>query len=74
MKNEILKCLYVIIALLLINILVVITTNGSVKKEETKTDDTEENTEYDVSMFTSIRDFLILSNLSRFYLVIFIKI
>ena len=23
-------------------------------KEETKTDDTEENTEYDVSMFTSI--------------------
>ena len=31
--NKILKCLYVIIALLLINILVVITTNGSVKKE-----------------------------------------
>ena len=30
--NKILKCLYVIIALLLINILVVITTNGSVKK------------------------------------------
>ena len=33
--NKILKCLYVIIALLLINTLVVITTNGSVKKEET---------------------------------------
>ena len=54
MMNKVLKCLYVIIALLLINILVVIATNGSVKKEETKTDDTEENTEYDVSMFTSI--------------------
>ena len=52
--NKILKSLYVIIALLLINILVVIATNGSVKKEETKTDDTKENTEYDVSMFTSI--------------------
>ena len=52
--NKILKSLYIIIALLLINILVVITTNGSVKKEETKTDDTEENTECDVSMFTSI--------------------
>ena len=41
--NKILKCLYVIIALLLINILVVITTNGSVKKEETKTDVTKLN-------------------------------
>lgn len=55
MMNKILKCLYVIIFILLINTIIMIAVNGSVTKDsnDDSTEETE-NTEYDVSMFTSI--------------------
>ena len=56
LMNKILKCLYVLIGLLLINTIIMIAVNGNVNKDDSESSDTdtEENTEYDVSMFTSI--------------------
>ena len=55
--RKIITCLYVIIALLAINTVAVIVTNGNStakSKETEETTQTEENQEYDVSMFKSI--------------------
>lgn len=50
--NKILKCAYIIIALLLVNTILIIALNGDTKTTE-NTEETE-NTEYDVSMFKTI--------------------
>lgn len=55
--SKILKCLYVLIVIMIINTIVLIagiSGNGSSKNDENQTTTEEENTEYDVSMFTSI--------------------
>ena len=50
--NRIVKCLYVIIALLLINTVVLIAVNGN--SNNASSEEETETAEYDVSMFTSI--------------------
>ena len=54
--RKVITCLYVIIALLVINTVAVIVVNGNstTKAETEEKTPTEENTEYDVSMFKSI--------------------
>lgn len=53
--KKLLICAYVIIALLAINTIIMFISNVEVTKDSnTKTEQTEENTEYDVSMFEKI--------------------
>lgn len=54
--NKILKCLYAIIILLVLNTVITIVVNGKVNNssDETKSEESSSSEEYDVSMFTSI--------------------
>lgn len=51
--NKILICLYALIAILVINTTILLVKDGSTKANTTS-NSTEENAEYDVSMFTSV--------------------
>lgn len=51
--NKILICLYALIAILVINTTILLVKDGSTKANATS-NNTEENAEYDVSMFTSV--------------------
>ena len=51
--NKILICLYALIAILVINTTILLVKDGSTKANTTS-NNTEENAEYDVSMFTSV--------------------
>lgn len=55
--NKILKCLYVLIVIMIINTILLIagiSGNGSSSNDDTQTTTEEENIEYDVSMFNAI--------------------